>query len=387
MKNILFLLQGLPYGGTESALYNLVAQLNENEFHVTVYVYYPGGEFYEIFRRMCEKKGFCVRKMFHDVAPGKNIFQKLRNYYYFHIVEPRKFKKPKRFYKAALTGEYDIEVAFSFFGTPKIIAASPNKKSKKVAWIHGDMKSNPWCLKNYKTPQEQHNNYKAFDRVICVSETVKKAFIDTLGDTGNLQILHNPINTDRVRGLAKEDLETDFIDDNTICAVGRLSPEKGYERLIRIHRQLLDEGVQHKLVIVGDGPERENLENAIQELQLCDSVLLSGYDSNPYRYIARCSFLVCSSFTEGLPVVFQEALSLGKPIVSTHPSAFELFDGQECGVVCGTDDASLKEALRKMIADVPYRNMCEKNAKKVGSKIEYTKMVGAIEQMFRDLLE
>lgn len=385
MKRLLFLLQGLPYGGTESSLYNLIAKLDESKFHATVYVYYPGGEFYENFCRMCEAKGFSVRKMYHNIKPGTNIFQKLRNFYYLHIVEPRKIQNPKRFYRTALEGEYDIEVAYTFFGTPKIIAASPNKTSKKVAWIHGDMKLNPWCLKHYQSTNEQFKNYLAFNRVICVSETVKQAFIDTLGDTGNLQVLHNPLDTDRVRTLANAELETDFVDANTVCAVGRLSYEKGFARLLMIHKQLIAERVLHKLVIVGDGPERQQLEDLIQEFQLGGSVLLTGYDSNPYRYMKNSGFLVCSSFTEGLPVVFQEALALGKPIVSTHPSALELFQGKSCGIVCGSDDHSLKEALRKMLTDTTFRRDCEKNAQVIGAKIEYAEMVKQIEQMFLEL--
>ena len=123
----------------------------------------------------------------------------------------------------------------------------------------------------------------------------------------------------------------------------------------------------------------------IQELKLSDSVLLTGYDSNPYRYMKHSAFLVCSSYTEGLPVVFQEALTLGKPIVSTHPSALELFKDKTCGIICDTDDNSLKEALRKMLTDAPYRNQCEENAQAVGSEIQYAKMVNAIEEMFLNL--
>lgn len=385
MKKLLFLIQALPYGGTESALYNLIAQLDENKFHATIYVFYPGGDFYETFCQMCKSKGFSVQKMFHNIKSGKNFFEKLRNLYFFHIIEPNKFNKPKRFYKAAFEGSYDIEVAFTFFGTPRIIAASPNKTSKKVAWIHADLSSNPWGRMYYNSLAEQKHDYQKFDRVICVSETVKKAFVDTLGDTGNLQVLHNPINTDRIRSLANATLETDFVDQNTVCAVGRLSHEKGFIRLVKIHKQLLNEGIAHKLVIVGDGPEREALESLIQELKLSDSVLLTGYDNNPYRYMKYCAFLVCSSYTEGLPVVFQEALTLGKPIVSTHPSALELFKDKTCGIICDTDDNSLKEALRKMLTNTPYRNQCEENAQAVGSEIEYAKMVNAIEEMLLEL--
>lgn len=388
MVRVLFLLHGLPCGGTESALYNLLSAIDEKIFDVTVYVYYAGGDFYNAFKEMCETKGFRLKKMFHEVKPGGSFLQKLRNYYYFYIVEPQKFKHPRRFYKAALDGEYDIEVAFTFFGTPIIIGASPNPESKKVAWIHGDMSANSWCMMYYKDKEEQAKNYLQFDQIVCVSESVKNAFVKELGDNPALMVLHNPVNTKKIREMARENPEEMRFraDDRTLCAVGRLSHEKGFDRLIRIHKQLIDEGVLHKLMIVGDGEDRPKLESLINELQVHNTVCLVGYDSNPYRYMAASRCLVCSSYTEGLPIVAQEALILGKPVVSSHPSVLEIFEGKQCGIVSGMRDDELKDALKEILTDEALYQDCLKNAEQVGGKIEYHSMVRDVEKMLLALV-
>ena len=390
MVRLLFLLQAVGYGGVEMALYDLLSGLNEQEFHATVYVYYPGGELEPAFQELCEKKGFCMARMFPDVKPERSLIGKLKNHYLLNMVEPAKFTRPRRFYRHAIKGTYDIEVAFSFAGAPLIIGASPNRKSKKVAWIHGDMKQNGWCLRHYKNLKQQSDNYRQFDKIICVSNTVKQAFYEMMGDVPNVTVLNNPVNTDKIRTLSKEPLPPEianFVDENTLCTVGRISAEKGYERLLHIHRQLLDEGGFHKLIIVGDGPDREKLERLLDQLCLRDTVKIMGFDSNPYRYMSKARFFVCSSFTEGLPVVAQETLILERPIVSSHPSVGELFQGKQCGIISGMDDDSLKDALRKMLTDEDFYQHCLDEAHEVGSTIQQKTMVEAIEQMFRDVLK
>jgi glycosyltransferase involved in cell wall biosynthesis len=84
-------------------------------------------------------------------------------------------------------------------------------------------------------------------------------------------------------------------------------------------------------MIVGDGPDREYLERLIRAMDLQNSVILAGYQSNPYPYMKKSRFLVISSYTEGLPVISMEALSLGVPVVATIPSIGEAFGEEICG--------------------------------------------------------
>ena len=193
------------------------------------------------------------------------------------------------------------------------------------------------------------------------------------------------MNSDLVRQKAQEPV--DFPEDvPVICAVGRLSREKAYERLLVIHRRLLDQGVRHKLMIVGDVPDREYLDRLIRAMDLQDSVMMAGYQSNPYPYMRKSRFLVISSYTEGLPVISMEALSLGVPVVSTIPSIGEVFGGETCGIVSQNDNSSLEKAIFRMLTDEAFYAEAKAGAEKRSSFFDGKRMVQEIEDLFLDLM-
>jgi hypothetical protein len=69
-----------------------------------------------------------------------------------------------------------VEVAFIEGESTKIIAGSPNKKSRKIAWVHVDLEANPWTDFLYKNKQDESSHYQKFDNIVCVSDGVKQAF-------------------------------------------------------------------------------------------------------------------------------------------------------------------------------------------------------------------
>ena len=172
-----------------------------------------------------------------------------------------------------------------------------------------------------------------------------------------------------------------------VCAVGRLSEEKGFERLIVIHKRLLDAGIRHNLVIVGDGPDRDFLRRLVDALEVQDSVILAGYQSNPYPYMKQSKFLVSSSFTEGLPVISMEALCLGIPIVSAVPSIGEVFGEEMCGIVTENDNRSLEAGIRRMLTDEVFYEQAKAGAVRRSSFFDGKRMVKEIEDMFLQLVE
>jgi colanic acid/amylovoran biosynthesis glycosyltransferase len=102
--------------------------------------------------------------------------------------------------------------------------------------------------------------------------------------------------------------------------VGRLSEQKGQLLLVRAAAQLRDEGVPFELVIVGDGPLRKQIEELVEHLDLREHVRITGFVSNQavQQELEAARALVLPSFAEGLPVVIMEALSLGRPVISTY---------------------------------------------------------------------
>ena len=94
-----------------------------------------------------------------------------------------------------------------------------------------------------------------------------------------------------------------------------------------------------------------------------------------------------SSYTEGLPVISMEALSLGVPVISTIPSVAEVFGDETCGIAADNDNVSLQEAIRRMLTDEAFYQEAKAGAEKRSSFFDGKRMVQEIERMFLELME
>src|SRR5699024_509399 len=109
-------------------------------------------------------------------------------------------------------------------------------------------------------------------------------------------------------------------DEIKIIGVGKLLKNKGFDRILHIAKKLLDEKFPVHVYILGDGPEREALNNYISENKMENQVTLLGYQLNPYKYIAQCDLFVCASYAEGFSTAATEALILGIPVCTVEVS-------------------------------------------------------------------
>ncbi len=372
-------------GGVEKALIDLVSSLDKEKYDISVIVMSEGGSFYSE-----AKHKIPMKSIFSNFKLPKNrACQKIRSVI-INFIEKNRYKYPRTYYQYAIGGKYDIEIAFSSFDSHIIIANSVNKKSKKIVWIHGNIATDEDMQRYFATSEVLVKCLDSFDKMVFVAETAKEGFEKTFKINVSSVVMRNVINTDDILEKSKVDLENTYhlsSDMKTICAVGRLSPEKGYERLVLIHASLLKKDIKHRLIIVGEGKCRENIEKIINERHLQDTVFLVGYDSNPYKYMRNSDFFVCSSYTEGLPIVCQEALALGIPIVSSFPSVGELFGDEPCGIISDVDDDSLMAAIEKMLTDEEFYNSCKKAAERRSKYFDTRVAVREIEKMFDELLE
>jgi colanic acid/amylovoran biosynthesis glycosyltransferase len=122
--------------------------------------------------------------------------------------------------------------------------------------------------------------------------------------------------------------------EKRVVCVGRLCEAKGHLLLLEAMKQLMAEGLQFKLTLVGDGPLRTEITTLAAQLGLEDSVEITGWSSNSEvrQHIRSARVLVLPSFAEGLPVVIMEALALGCPVISTYVAGIpELVESGVCG--------------------------------------------------------
>lgn len=216
---------------------------------------------------------------------------------------------------------------------------------KKMAFIHCDYSN----FGGYNKKQEIM--LSRLDYINCVSESCKKSFIDKFPTLqSKCIVIENFIDYKKIVELSNE-YETEFANDDYFVSACRLSSVKGLDRTIGVLGELNKEReINCKWVIVGDGPEKENLEVLIDKCGLKNIVFLVGEKENPYPYIKGARAFLLPSYNEAAPMVYGESAALGVPIVSTDTcSAAELVKDRNIGIVVDNNEAGIKRGLNEII--------------------------------------
>ena len=195
------------------------------------------------------------------------------------------------------------------------------------------------------------------DHTIGISEGVRNSLQHIAPDRAKKTTrIYNPTIYEGLFTLAAEPVDNlDHVDlSNSILAVGRLAPEKGFDLLLRAFAVVARQEPEVHLVILGEGRLRAELEALARELYVADRVHLPGFVANPYQYMARCRVFAFSSRWEGLGNVLVEASVLGCSIVSTDCASGprELLEGRDHATLVEVDDvdalaAALLSALQQ----------------------------------------
>ena len=177
----------------------------------------------------------------------------------------------------------------------------------------------------------------------------------------NIVVKYNPVDSESVIVKSNEICEIKRPNKILIGTIGRLTYQKGYDRLLKVVKNLKNDGLDFELWILGEGQKRPELEQYILENNLDDTVKLIGFHKNPYKFIKMCDLFVCSSRAEGFSLAIAESIILGLPIISTDCAGpNELLDFGEYGMVVKNDDISLYEGLKMLISNkillVKYKN-------------------------------
>ena len=320
-----------------------------------------------------EKSG----NLFSKKSKIKSILSYIYQFFWRHI-------NISFIYKIAIKEKYDVEIAFLEGISAKIISHSNNKDSKKISWIHVDMINERKTEKFFKNINEEKKCYNKFDQIICVSEVVKNQFVKKYGyDKNKILVKYNPINQNEIESKSNEDISV-LKNKFTFCTIGRLSSQKGYDRLINIVSKLNRNGFVFDVWIIGVGAEEGNLKKMIFDLNV-ENVHFLGYKKNPYPYIKKADSFVCSSRAEGFSTVVSEAIILEKPVVTTNCSGMEelLGNNSEYGLVCDNNEYALYAGMKKFMTD---KNLLEHYTKKasVRKKIfNIKKSVKEIEELIK----
>lgn len=201
--------------------------------------------------------------------------------------------------------------------------------------------------------------YPKADGIITVSSGVKADLCETFGlPPSRVRVIFNPVMVEHQGGANAESSLHPWLDETRrvplILAIGRLEPQKDFTTLVRAFSRLRGDR-PCRLMILGEGSRRTELESLARELEVADDVALTGQVNSALPYLRSASLFVLSSQWEGFGIVLAEALAMGVPVVATDcPSGpAEILENGRYGLLVPVGDADALAAAMRRTLDAP----------------------------------
>ena len=370
MKKVLFLIHDLHQGGAEKVLVNLVNNMDRSQFHISVMALFGGGVNEQFLAKdirliICHKKPF----------PGNSHIMKLFT--------------PEQLYRHYIKEKYDIIVSYLEGPSARIVSGCTDSTTKMITWLHGEQRTKKRAAGSFRSYDEALRCYNTFDRIICVSRTVREDFLRLLPVSVPIDVLYNTNESEKILKLAQETVDSDVFSDKEfkLVGVGKLLKNKGFHRLVPMIKQLRDEGLPAHLYILGVGPMKEEIETLAANYGVSNAVTLLGYHTNPYKYVAKCELFVCASYAEGFSTAATEALIVGTPVCTVEVSGMKemLGDNNEWGIVTDNDEDALYQGIKRLLDDSALFSYYKEKAAERGKMFSTANTVRAVEDMLLGL--
>lgn len=379
-KKLLFVTNTMGRAGAEKCLQALLELLDPEKYDLSVYSIINRGELYNDMPEYVHilNKNPCTKSVLDNAglaAIARQILWSLLKrcrfityipYFFrvlFYQIKVKHLDFSKLFWMLLAQNakrfdeEYDLAVAF-IEGAATYYVANYVKAKKKATYVHID-----YLAAGY-SPKLDKKYYDKFDRVFCVSDTVRKVFLTAYPEYKEKTFFfHNMVPRERIISLSKEGKGfTDSFDGLRILTVGRLHYQKAYDLAIPALAELRRRGHNVRWYVIGEGAEEDNLRSLIKQNNVEDSFILLGTTPNPYPYIAGCDIYSQASRFEGWCIALAESLVLARPVLASRCAGNEeqVTDG-ETGVLIDLSVENIVEGMEKLITSPELREKFTRN--------------------------
>ena len=311
-----------------------------DDYDITIFTIYLNGELEKELSSKVKLQTLCNKSFLQLNKFQRNISMPLKVLLLKNSIAKKQLKE-----------KYDVEIAF-LEGPITRIFSYKNKNVKKIAWIHSDISQifgNGFKSKIKRLLDKKI--YSKYNKLIFVSKDNMERFDEIYPNVKvDEQVINNYIDKEKVLKKAQEGQEIEF-DKNVInfVTVTRLVEPKAIDRLIKVHKKLIDNGYYHKIYVVGDGPEREKLENLVKVNSVNETFVLLGKKENPYPYIKNATYFCLLSKFEGYGMVIEEAKILNKSIIITDTAAREALVNYKNSKILNNTEEGIYNGLKKAI--------------------------------------
>lgn len=353
MKRILFFNDGMETGGTEKLLVSLLNHLAGKKCVITLLLPMPSDK-----NVLIEEISQSITIKYIYKENTSHLKKKLGEN--FMVFFPRLFAK----WKGIKESDYDQIVCFKETFFARIFS---KMRLSKILWIHNILykrtyetdslrdKFSVWL--NNKQLKLVQTSYNHFDKIICVSDAAKNAYLSVLhnGTSPNqdIRVLYNAIDLTKAIEKSKQTIETLPQGQTNFILLTRTSPEKRTDRLISAARRLKEEGYDLHIYIIGEGMDSQSMQDSIAILHLQDTITLKGRIDNPFPYILQCKWSLCVSERESFSLALLESMALKTPVITTNCGGpGDIVDGGKYGILVDNSTEGVYQGM-KMVLDNP----------------------------------
>lgn len=352
MKRVVFVLPHMGIGGVERSFLGLIKHAPMNKVDITLLLLAKGGELLEevpewVHIKYVDRVGKAERLR----ANTAGTLKKMRLNRLFSVAKFVYHTFGPKLIRPDHAQEYDVAVAYSD-GIASWYVSKAVCAKRKLAFVHTDF------LNARYNPDTEEEIYRAFDGIFLGSKTSMDHFLQLLPECeGKTFLLPNCIDRAKIIKLAQEPCVHFKKETVNLLTVGRLSHEKGLDKIPKILSLMRADGLNVCWYVVGDGPESGNLLSLSCRYDVGDRLVLLGNQKNPYPYMAQCDIYVQPSNYEGFCIALAEARTLKKPAVACDfaGAAEQIRDGVD-GFVAGMSVDDIYGKLRLLVQDITMRN-------------------------------
>ena len=368
-KKLLIHNGNISIGGQEKMLMEFLNILDSKKYEILLLIEENNGkrnDYIDRIPKWVDYKFLTTEEFMNKIEKYQGSKNFLKKLYYSHLLKLKKKISLKELKKYLNFSDIIIDYDMGLLRNLHKI----NLQNKKViGWSHAGSGE----LLRKKQKRENVNKY---DCIVTINETMKNGYLKNYNNKEIVKI-YNFLDFDLIEKKAEEKLEKDY--GKYIISVGSLTENKNHKLLINAFKILKEKyKISEKLLIAGEGKERENLEKQIKELNLGNDVLLLGQKENPYKYIKNSELYILPSKAEGLSLTLVEAMYLKKMIVSTHNNGSEeLVRENKYGILIENNTDEMAEKInyylknkdeRKKYEELGYeraKDFSKENGKKV----------------------
>lgn len=361
-KKLLIVAHHLTIGGVQKSLISALKAIDYEKFDVTLYLRKNRTDLISFIDERVnivinDDKHHYYRKPYavflqalmaaFNVLGKKKNSEKTNKKLSDYVIKNQMEYEKNKFFKSE---KYDIAIAY-VHGYAALFTATAVNADKKFMFHHASV-------------DELHDVHEKtvhkFDKIVAIHNEQKeliKQWYPQIAD--RITVVENYCDKALIEEQSKEVTVEKPENKTVLCSCGRFSKVKGFDLAVEAARILKEKNISFFWYFVGDGPERQNIENLIESYGLQNEIRITGMQKNPYPYMNACDIYIQPSYEESLGLTILEAHRLCKPVIATKTmGGLKIIQNYINGVLCDITAQSIADMVGKLIEDeIAFENI------------------------------